>query len=809
MSQDNKFIPFYSEVHPDIREELAFRAECSTTNTRTSEQIEWLNSRSSWGSVTLLQSDKKTVRAAINNPGLSLDRRPTSDKPFYTGAQSKINNKKNLNETSKGTIDSTENRALRSYNPLSSKYLADQYINTRSGRTPPALQSITFTLADTSAGAQGLLNDAQVSILVPDIEFFINEFERTWFRLGYKAIIEIGHSVRYDSRGNYGRFEGNLVNFNFEYQQDGSVNVVLYFKSSTDLATIIPSVNTNNKTEEIQEPESGESQQVERKQDNSLSSKLRSFVADVFATDDQPTTNRAHIFPVNFIEDKVLNNTTNVLVDQEFKFRTLLENENERVKTKTNKSVLQQSSSVSPSDKTTYDIFAAQIDLSPHSASAEGASESGTAYYVSLGMVVKLINANIQAATALTGSSKSSLDSVYVSVAPEFSTSLYFEELVSADHEKVVLPSSETYNSDTYINSNVQVSSAGIPSSKRLGHISNITLPDGTETKNFDKISFYKNDTTNDQIVGVPANILIRIDEIQKIESKLRASETTDKPYDVDQLINQISRLIRKCTGSAIDLKLTSLPTTDIPSLIDEFANTNMLVLRDIKATVSPSTINSTKPTKIPMFVNSITSAGYKRSGTVVRSFKIVGRIPNSLKSINLVLSQTSGIPKDMLAHYLTYIDADTKQQKAEVEKEYEEAYRKNFNNLIQAKLEYYDTPLQEDSKQNLQDALTRYIAVPKKSLSELFKFTSPPYPLDVEIELDGCYGFRFGDILTIEGLPAQYNKFVFSIVKIDHSLLNNDWSTKLTCLMRPKLSPLTDTSTSSTTEQNIKKRND
>jgi len=144
-----------------------------------------------------------------------------------------------------------------------------------------------------------------------------------------------------------------------------------------------------------------------------------------------------------------------------------------------------------------------------------------------------------------------------------------------------------------------------------------------------------------------------------------------------------------------------------------------------------------------------------------------------------------------MLAHYLTYIEAETTDEKKEVEQEYEEAYKKNFTNLITAKSEYYKTPLQEDSKLNLQEALKKYVSVPKKSLSTLFSFTSPPYPLDVEIEMDGCYGFRFGDVLTIEGLPAQYNKFVFSITKIDHSLLANDWSTKITCLMRPSLSPI------------------
>jgi len=805
MAQDSKFIPFYSEVHPDIQEELKFRAKCAIDNNRSPEQIEWLNSRSSWGSVTLLESDKKTVRAAINNPGLSVDRNPLEEGTFFKNAKGKINNKKNLKDQAAGFVSNTGDGTTNSLNPLVGDYLATNYINSRSGRTPPALQSITFSLADTSAGAQGLLNDAQINILVPDIEYFINEFERDWLRLGYKAIIEIGHSVRTDKRGNYGRFEGNLVNFNFEYQKDGSVNVVLYFKSATDLATIIPAVNGNAKTTKKKDPTSGEAENTDPPVDNTLSSKLKKIAEEVFSADNQTNINQAHIFNVNYIENKIFNDTTDTLVDAEQKYRTTLEKENDLNRTKPIKAALAESSSLSPETKSSYDIFMAQLNLTEMTAESGSTKLSGTetgmGLYVSLGMIVKLLNTNIRIATDVSGSTKSTLDTVYISSAPEFSTSLYFEELVSGDHEKVVLPSSETYNSDTYINSNVQVSSAGIPSSQRLGHISNITL-DGKEISEIDRISFYRKSTEFDTIVGIPANILIRIDQIRVIELDLKQNETPDNPYDIDLFINKISKLINKCTAGAINLKLTGIPTTDIPGSIEEFANKHMLILKDTVAAVPEDAGYSTKPTKIPMFVNSMsgmdaslqsqnTSAaiGYVRAGTVVRNFKIVGKIPNSLKSINLILSQTSGIPKDMLAHYLTYIEAETKEEKSNVEKEYEEAYQKNLNNLIQAKQEYYKTPLQTDTKENLQEALKRYVSVPKKSLSTLFSFTSPPYPLDVEIEMDGCYGFRFGDILTIEGLPAQYNRFVFSIIKIDHSLLANDWTTKITCLMRPNLS--------------------
>ena len=871
MAQDNtKFIPFYSEVHPDVVDELYFRAQCAISDKRTAEQIEWMNSRTSWGSVTLLESDKTTIRAAINNPGLSLDNIPTVEGTFFRGIRGTFNNVSNIWNAGKNQITNFGS-GIRSYDATDPEYLAKNYINTRSGRTPPAIQTINFSLADTSAGAQGLLNDAQVDILVPDIEFFINEFEQKWFRLGNKAIIEIGHSVRLDRRGNYGRFEGNLVNFNFEYQTDGSVRVVLYFKASTDLATIIPKTVPVIKSK-AKEPQEGSIDVSELPRYYTYHGILRSFAEGVFNANDQTNNNRCHIFPTNFIEDELFGignaiNKKDTVVVAESRFRSLLINENKRQRNKAIKKALRKYDNEKSDDITTYDIFMAQINMDSPTTEVTDAetdgTKSGTKYYVSLGMLIKLVNANMFAVTnykpaegelaeldSLDQNNKTTLDRVFLSCAPEFSTSLYFQDLVSSDHEKVILPGTENFTSDTYYNpldaneikpegAEEQPGAQLLAEDKiiRLGNIDSITLPDSSETNDISRISFYTDikslpqkrrsllrstitqflsDTesaedllatdSDSAVVGIPANILISLDELQKIEQE-EITKTQDDDgkiigaeFDIDQFITKISNLIRKCTGNAINLQITSKPSTDLPGFTEEFENTDLLILKDTVANVPEKAALATKVTKIPMFVNSTitadatvfgqtaTATGYVRAGTVVRSFKIVGKIPNSLKSLNMVLSQTSGVPRDSLSHFLNYIQADTKSKRDAAQSEYSQAYKNNRKNLIESKINYADQPLQADSKSNLQDALKRYVSTPKKNLSELFTFTSPPYPLDVEIEMDGCYGFRFGDVITVEGLPAQYRKFVFTITKIDHNLTGNDWSTKLTCLMRPRL---------------------
>jgi hypothetical protein len=41
---------------PEIQEELRFRAQCGISDKRTDEQLEWMNSRTSWGSISMVRA---------------------------------------------------------------------------------------------------------------------------------------------------------------------------------------------------------------------------------------------------------------------------------------------------------------------------------------------------------------------------------------------------------------------------------------------------------------------------------------------------------------------------------------------------------------------------------------------------------------------------------------------------------------------------------------------------------------------------------------------------------------------------------
>ena len=65
------------------------------------------------------------------------------------------------------------------------------------------------------------------------------------------------------------------------------------------------------------------------------------------------------------------------------------------------------------------------------------------------------------------------------------------------------------------------------------------------------------------------------------------------------------------------------------------------------------------------------------------------------------------------------------------------------------------------------------------------------PFPLTFSVVLDGIEGFRFGDTITTNYLPARYReetsglKIVFTVTKYEHKIANNDWTTTVTALGR------------------------
>ena len=56
------------------------------------------------------------------------------------------------------------------------------------------------------------------------------------------------------------------------------------------------------------------------------------------------------------------------------------------------------------------------------------------------------------------------------------------------------------------------------------------------------------------------------------------------------------------------------------------------------------------------------------------------------------------------------------------------------------------------------------------------------PVPITMDVELDGIGGFVFGNLITIDYLPSSYDGWCFQVTKVEHSVSNADWKTKLAC---------------------------
>ena len=99
-----------------------------------------------------------------------------------------------------------------------------------------------------------------------------------------------------------------------------------------------------------------------------------------------------------------------------------------------------------------------------------------------------------------------------------------------------------------------------------------------------------------------------------------------------------------------------------------------------------------------------------------------------------------------------------------------------------------------EDQLQSCRSANNSYVKAQYiGDASETLPTNSMTWPLNLKIELDGIYGFRFGDLIQTTFTPSQYRgaglRPCFTVTKVTHVIQNNDWSTSLEtqCTLIPK----------------------
>lgn len=709
---------FYSQVDQELITELNWRKDVGIR--KDNEYLDWQVSRTSWASVTVMPPRDSSVKLSEGMRSINV----------------------------RGRVG----------DPIGSQYNINNILESNSYRPGPVLENVSIQFADNSSIIPGLLNNAQLSIMVPDIDYFNREFEPYWLRAGLDIEIEFGHSVRTEQKTNKGSFKGKITNFSFQINIDATVSVTIQAKATTEVFTEIPLVNISRQIEASASnqpiPAGGiqdipntfsrlfdsylPSEQV-AKQPNESAATLIDYNEFTFRPDNtgqspEPTTNEEAAKQQGFVIEGYVDhvNTTLIETDQ------ITVNLEEQV-----------TKALKP------EVFSYIANI--RTADAQK-------HYVSLGLVINILNEALRVSWSDFEDKEG--EQYHISIASQVSKCGFNDGLISTMPEHVLFPGNDQYSDETKNSKFVAYQQWG---KNWLNIKDNETIPD---------VRFY-----GENKFGRPSAILLSTELLKRIfdsaisdYNDMSSKDQKSAKITLTQFIARITGEIKLASGNLIDLQLTTHP--NIASLNKEEADAarNVLILRD--ANYSGNTV---QPFRVPLFANKINSDGkYAKAGTLIRNFNIDATIPDSLKTIGILYTQA---PKSRSQYYSRYQYLSAAEREVWAA-ETAEKHKTAKEQLDVARIKYYEQP-SESNRKDFAEALEVYNATPNLQDDT---FPPPVFPLKVKFDMTGVFGFRFGDVLRFDSLPSVYQKeVVFIITAIDHTI-TNDWVTSITCTMRPAI---------------------
>ena len=140
--------------------------------------------------------------------------------------------------------------------------------------------------------------------------------------------------------------------------------------------------------------------------------------------------------------------------------------------------------------------------------------------------------------------------------------------------------------------------------------------------------------------------------------------------------------------------------------------------------------------------------------------------------------------PHESVGNLITQTELDA------IKAKYKQAHESFVETLKQTKIAFGNDITNPEKRAALAQALTKYVQYPKPTIDEANQLTAPVIPFEVEFTIDGVNGFRYGDVLTFDGLPTRYKQnTVFSIMSIAHTVgTDGQWTTTVRCVMRPNI---------------------
>ena len=290
--------------------------------------------------------------------------------------------------------------------------------------------------------------------------------------------------------------------------------------------------------------------------------------------------------------------------------------------------------------------------------------------------------------------------------------------------------------------------------------------------------------TISDKIL--PARLFINLAWIKTTLDGMKQSES----YDLTTFMNNLSIMIYKCSGGAIDMKLLTHPDPIYQNSLLFYDSNNVL----------PSAEKPVEPYTIPIFANS-------EKGTIVRDFKFSGKLPTDASNLSYVMNQDpSNISEAEIAPFLAYMYAankivrsgnlETKSMQfdqvkiSEMNNKFKQTHESFLKALQDAKISFGYNISDVQKQIALSDALKKHIQYPTATIQDANQLKAPVIPFDCSFTIDGINGFKYGNVLQISGLPARFtDNAVFLVVSVTHNVTTQgEWTTEIRCIMRPKI---------------------
>lgn len=618
-------------------------------------------------------------------------------------------------------------------------------------RIGPYLDNISINIGDHS---MGLLNKATIKLVIPNPSRDLDVIERTWFRPGRYASIDILHPEsavitkrlltpqvlpnrekvkqlypdwniddfeKKVSQMNAFRFEGLITSFDFQYTNNATVEAMLYLTGTSNVYTDISLFMNDTKVEDDQPaPASADDIKTPGRPEfyNTLYNQFESIVKEFI--DQQSNTNTIG-FPLMEYAN----------TDGPFLLPFTLEK------------------GKNPQNTDRFILIGEPYN--PYTNQVPG-PQTKQSRYITLGALIHFINDYVM--SKLTGN----VQAPEIIFNDQLCYSNYYEKLVSCDPDEILLlPKSNT---------------------SQQNELSN-TPPIDCNT--YGKLIYYENFIEQQSWPGVydkstnfgrmyPSRIFINMEWIQKTLTRLQDSKTSE--FSISGFITQICLMVETATVGAIKLSLVTHPSDQ-----------TKLMLMDVNFVVDRNDTKKVVEYSIPMFNHP--------NGSIVRGFTLSAKLPENAKNLAYVMNSGDKVTNSKLAPFMNFMyNADNVNQINELIDEHKIEYDKNIDALLLAREQYGKSPGVLDLRTSLYKALTDYLQKPNKDFKTSQQMTAPIFPFEANITIDGINGFRYGDVLQFDVLPNRYTtNTVFSVINVTHNVSNvGEWTTELKCIMRPKL---------------------